>query len=136
MATTYTTNLALPVPAAGDSGWAVTLTDLFAILDLLAPCYAGLVRPSEAPSTTLNVDVVGFTYRKADGTLGTYAGITGNALPASTTRYLYLTNAGVLTVATGSFPTGSPIVRLAVVTTTATKIDSIVDARVVLEVAS
>lgn len=132
MATTYTDNLGLPLPAITDEGWGATLLALFAKLDALAPIAAGCVTLSETPSASLNVDVAACVYRKADDTLGTYAGVAGHAVPASATTCLYLTNAGVLTHAASVFPTGSPIVRLSVVVAGASTITSVTDARVVL----
>lgn len=132
MATTYSEFLDLPLPAVGDTGWGPVLLALFGVLDSLAPANSGYVVPAEEPSASLNVAVRPCVYAKAAGTIGTYAGVASFAVSASTVTYLYLTDAGVLTASTSAFPTGSPIVRLAVVTATGSVIDSILDARVVL----
>lgn len=134
MSTTYSANLALPTPAPGDLDWAPTLLALFAILDALAPLAAGSVIQTETPSTTLRVNVRPCSYRRSTGAFGSYAGVTNYAVPASSTTCLYLTDAGSLASAAGSFPTGSPIVRLATVVAGASSITSITDARVVLGV--
>ena len=68
-------------------------------------------------------------YRKADGTIVTYAGTASQAITASTTKYLYLTDAGALTVDT-AWPTGGTNhVRLAIVVAGTSTITSITDAR-------
>ena len=68
-------------------------------------------------------------YRKADGTIVTYAGTTSQSITTGTTKYLYLTDAGSLTVGT-AWPTGGTNhVRLAVVVAGATTITSVTDAR-------
>ena len=70
------------------------------------------------------------TYTKAAGTIGTYAGTGSFALTASTTSYLWLTDAGVLT-AGASFPiSGTNHVRLAVVVAGSSSLTSITDARI------
>src|SRR5690606_30974438 len=134
MATTYSANLGLPTPAVNDQAWGPVLLALFAMLDAFTPLASGCVKAAETPSASLDVDVAPCAYRKDDGTIGTYAGGT-LAVAASATRCLWLTDAGVLT-AGSSFPTGSPIVRLAVVVAGSSTITSVTDARVVLGVSS
>src|SRR5579875_3642151 len=129
MSNTYTPNAKLAMPAIGDTGWAVPLNGNCALLDALAPVGGLAVTTKEVPSASLNVTVAAGTYIKQDGTIGTFAGSTSQAIAASSTKVLYLdlTNAGALTVA-ASYPTTAHV-RLATVVTSATTISSITDNR-------
>jgi len=133
MSTTYTTNLKLGKPAAGDQNWGtVTLNGCLDTLEAIYTLSAGAVSLAEVPSASLNVRVAPATYMKSDGTIGTYAGTASQSITASTTKYLYLTDAGTLTVDT-AWPTGGTNhVRLAVVVAGATTITSVTDARITL----
>lgn len=122
-----------PRPSTGPT-WNEALDANRAALDGVNAIGALCVTPADQSfdtfSGSLNVAVSAGRYRRADGTLGTYAGTASQAVSASTTSYLYLTDAGVLTVNTTGFPAGSPIVRLATVVTDATKVVSIADERI------
>lgn len=131
MATTYTSNAKLPQPASGDRNWHTPLLALIALLDALKPIGALAVTLHETPSTTLTVAVAAGQFRSSAGLLVTYAGTASQALTASTTNYLYLTDAGVLTVNTTGFPTaGVNYCPLATVVTGVTTVTTITDARV------
>lgn len=129
MSTTYTTRAGLGYPASGDSGWAATLNAAIAALDGFNSLGALAVTLTEVPSASLNVAVAGGVYRKADGTLATYAGAASQAMTTAATNYVYLTDGGTLTVNTSGFPATNHV-RLAVVVAGASTITSITDARV------
>lgn len=129
MSTTYTSNTKLGKPAVTDTGWDVPINANADALEALAPLAALNVSLAEVPSASLNVRVAAGTYVKAAGTIGTYAGTSSQAITTLTTKYLYLTDSGTLTVGT-AWPTGGTNhVRLAVVVAGATTITSVTDAR-------
>lgn len=134
MSNTYTRNTKLAMPAIGDTGWAVPVNANCALIDSLAPVGGLAATTTEVPSASLNVAVAAGTYIKQDGTIGTFAGATSQAIGASSTRVLYLdlTNGGALAVAS-AYPT-TPHVRLATVVAGATAISSITDNRQCFEV--
>lgn len=129
MATSYTTNVGMGIPAQGDTGWNVPLAADFNLLDSLAPVGGLAVRAKEIPSASLNVSVAAGTYVQRDGTIGTFAGTTSQAVTGSANSVLYLdlTNSGALTVA-ASYPTTAHV-RLATVTASVSTIASIADNR-------
>ena len=130
MSTSYTTNVGLGCPATDDSGWDAPIRATISLLDSLAPIGSGGVRTREIPSSSLYVTVAPAVVRSTTGQLASYAGAT-IALAASSTVYLWLTDAGVL--ATGSTWPGGPYVPLAIVATGTVTIAGVTDARVVLE---
>lgn len=133
MATQRTADAALEFWEAGDRNWHVQYANTCEALDALnAVGDLAVTLPSaERPtSTTLNVRVAAGSFRKADGTIGTYAGTATQLLTASSTNYLFLTDAGALTVNTTGFPATTDIVRLAVAVTDTTTVTSIADSRV------
>lgn len=130
MATQRTTRLQLEYWQKGDRDWHVQYANSCLILEALEALATLSVRPAEVPSTTLNVAVAGGTFIKSDGTLVTYAGTASQALTLSATNYLYLTDAGVLTVNTTGFPAATFHVRLATVTTGATTVTAITRERI------
>ena len=129
MSTTYTPNAKLAMPAIGDTGWAVPVNANSTLLDALSPVGSLAVTTKEVPSASLNVTVAAGTYIKQDGTVGTFAGPTSQAIGASATQVLYLdlTKSGMLAIA-AAYPS-TPHVRLATVVTGATTISSITDNR-------
>jgi hypothetical protein len=135
MANTYTPNVQLAMPAAGDRTWNVPVNANAQALDALAPVGALAVITTEVPSATLNVRVAAGNYQKQDGTIGQYAGSSAQAMTASATNYLYLdlTNSGNLVVNTTGFPTTAHV-RLATVVAAVSTITSITDARVAFNV--
>jgi hypothetical protein len=117
------------MPALGDTGWSVPVNGNCTLLDALLPVGSLAVTTTEVPSATLNIAVATGTYIKQDGTIGTFAGSTSQAMGASSTQVLYLdlTNAGALTVA-AAYPTTAHV-RLATVVAGASTISSITDNR-------
>ena len=135
MSTSYTSNLGLGKPASSDRNWHTPLNANFTLLDGLTPVAGLCVSLSETPSTTLNVNVSAGKYVGTDGAIATYAGVTNQAITASTTKYLYLTTVGTLTIGS-AFPTSGWYVPLAVVVAGGTTITSITDARAVCRAVS
>jgi hypothetical protein len=135
MANTYTPNVQLAMPAAGDRTWNVPVNANAQALDALAPVGALAVITTEVPSATLNVRVATGNYQKQDGTIGQYAGSSSQTMTASATNHLYLdlTNSGNLVVNTTGFPTTAHV-RLATVVAAVSTITSITDARVAFNV--
>ncbi len=123
MSTTYSSNVGLGTPAANDSGWNAVLDANRALMDSILGNLA--VRPVQIPSTSLNVKVAAGVYQKNDGTVATYAGTASQAIAASSTKYLYLTEGGTLTVGSAWPSTGTYVVRLAVIITGISTITSI-----------
>jgi len=135
MATSYTSNAKLRKPGAADRAWNTPINENADILDGFTALGGLCVTLVETPSASLNVKVAAGSYQKSDGTLGTYAGTASQAITLSTTKYLYLTNAGTLTVGS-AWPTSGYYVPLAVVVAGATTITSITDARAPVGVVS
>lgn len=129
MSTSYTTNAKLRKPALNDTGWDATLNANADLLDAFTAIGGLCVTLVETPSASLNVKVAGGKYQKQDGSVGSYAGTSSQGMTASNTNYLYLTNAGVLTVNTSGFPTTAHV-RLASVVAGSSTITSITDERV------
>jgi hypothetical protein len=131
MADTYSANLKLATPAAGDPNWNNELDRNRAILDGQNGIGDLAVTTHEQPSSSLLIDIAAGLFRAADGTVATYAGALGVAVTASTTTSVYLTGAGVLTMATTGFPALPALyVPLAVVVSGVSAITSVSDARV------
>jgi hypothetical protein len=129
MSTTYTANIGLGEPAIGDTGWGTTLNTDLTLLDSQAPIGGLGVQTTEVPSASLNVKVAAGGYVKQDGTIGTYAGTSSQAIPSSSTKVLYLdlTSSGALTIA-ASYP-ATAHVRIATVVTSTSTVSSITDNR-------
>jgi len=129
MSTTYTPNIKLGQPALGDTGWSTPLNSNCTTLDGLAPVGGLAVTMKELPSTSLNVAVAAGNYVQQDGTVGTYAGTSSQAITASTTKVLYLdlTSSGALTVG-ASYP-ATAHVRLATVVAGSSTLTSVTDNR-------
>lgn len=124
-----TPNLSIPLMAFNDPTWNVKINAIFSMLDGLGALGALAVATKESPSTSLNVKVSAGTWRLANGTTGSYAGTGSQACTTSATNYLWLTDAGVLTLSTSAFPTSGNFIPLAVVVAGASTITSITDAR-------
>jgi hypothetical protein len=135
MSNTYTNNIKLAMPAAGDTNWAAPVNGNSSSIDALAPVGALAVTTHEIPSASLHVDIAAGSYKKQDGTIGTYAGVSSTSVGASTTTYLYLdlTASGALASGTSGFP-ATAHVRLAVVASGASAVTSVTDARIAFEV--
>lgn len=132
MATTRTTKLKLQKPAVADRNWGPTLNANLDALDAMATVAALAVTPMESPSTTRGLSIAPGPYRKADGTIGVYAGGTASA-NASGDSYVSLDPATGLVSMGTAWPT-TPHVPLAVASTNGAAITAIADARCVLNV--
>jgi hypothetical protein len=134
MSTTYTSNAKLGKPALGDTGWSTPLNANCDTLDGLAPVGGLCVTLTEIPSASLNVKVAAGNYVQQDGTVGSYAGTSSQAITLSTTKVLYLdlTASGALTVA-ASYPTTAHV-RLATVVAGSSTITSVTDNRQTFDV--
>ena len=129
MSTTYTTRAGLAKPAANDRNWDGPVNYTTDRLEASNPVGALCVTLAEVPSASLNVVVAAGTFISSAGAYVSYAGAT-QAITASTTKYLYLTDAGVLTVGSAWPAGGTKHVRLAVVVAGSSTITSVTDARV------
>lgn len=123
------------MPGLGDSGWSVPINGNTTTLDALNPVGDLCVTTAEVPSASLNVAVAGGVVIAQDGSTVTYAGISSQAIAASSTKVLYLdgTASWALTIG-ASYPT-TPHVKLATVITGVGTITSIADGRQCFNVA-
>lgn len=80
-------------------------------------------------SNSLYIKISAGDYGQSTGPIASYAGSAGQAVPASATTCVWLTDVGVLT--TGAAFPATVHIRLARVTTDATRVTAITDARVV-----
>ncbi len=133
MATTFTANAQLQKPATSDRNWDVPINSNAETLDGMTAIGGLAVTTSEIPSATLHVNVSSGNYIKSDGTIVSFAGGQAFAVPASSTVYLWLTDAGVLSSGP-SFPTSAHL-RLAQVVTGPASILQVVDERIQCSVA-
>lgn len=125
---TYSTNAKLGTPSVGDTGYTTTVLATVNKLDATNAVGGLAVTPHETPSSTsLLVDVAAGVFRTPWGQTVTYAGAASQTMTASTTTYVWLTVAGVLT--TGSTWPGTAYIPLAIVVAAASSITSITDAR-------
>lgn len=130
MADIFTTNQGWNQQATGDTNWGQTLNTIIGDLDALGAIGPLSVRQAELPtSSSLNVRIAAGSFRKSDGTTVAYGGSTGVTMTASQTNYVYLTDAGVLTVNTTGFPASTNCVPLAIVVAGSATITSVTDAR-------
>jgi hypothetical protein len=130
MSTHYTANASFPYSDFRDRNWHVPLLAMIGLLDAEEAIGPLSVTTSENPSTTLHVDVAAGSFVSRSGAVVSYAGTTNRAMTLSATNYLYLTDAGVLTVNTTGWPASTNIVRLATVDTDGTKVTGITGARI------
>jgi len=130
----YTTKLGLIKPMTTSRNWDVPMNSNADAIDALTPVSDLAVTLAEFPSASLNVVVAAGKFRASDLTSVTYAGAT-QAITTATTKYLYLTNAGTLTVG-AAWPTSGFYLPLAIVVAGATTITSITDARLPFHVIS
>lgn len=124
MSTTYSSRLNLGTPGVADRAWNVTLDANRAIMEALEPLGGLVVALKEVPSASLNVKVAAGSYKKLDGTKGTYAGTASQAITTASTRVLYLDASGTLTMA-AAYPsaTHTPLATIVAGATTITSID-------------
>src|SRR4051794_14624081 len=106
MPDSYTTHL--NILKAANNGyvdtWDLVLNAILDSLDALNALGAGAVAEADPLVPSANVKVSAVSFRKSDGTIVTYAGTASQAMTLSATNYVYLTDSGVLTVSTSSFP--------------------------------
>jgi hypothetical protein len=131
VAATFTRNALMYKPATCDRNWDIPLNANADFLDGVSSIGSLLVTPTEVPSASLSVRVTSGSYIKADGTVGTYSGVSSYGLPASSTLALWLTDSAVLS-ASGTFPTTAHV-RLATIVTGLASVQSIVDERIGLQ---
>lgn len=131
MATTFTADASLGYPAHGDRSYDAVVNATIVALDAINALadLAVTIPAAERPtSASLNVRVAPGVFWKSDGTKVAYAGAATQAMSPSATNYVYLTDAGVLTVSTVGFPAAFHV-PLAVVVAGGTILTSIADAR-------
>jgi hypothetical protein len=133
VATTYTINAQLQMPATSDRNWDVPINANAEILDGLTAIGGLAVTTTEVPSTTLQVAVSPGNFVNSSGVIINFAGISPFVVPASSTVYLWLTDAGVLRSGP-SFPTTAHL-RLSQVVSGATALNQVVDERIQCSVA-
>ncbi|MFO0892147.1 MAG: hypothetical protein U0790_23790 [Isosphaeraceae bacterium] len=129
MATIYTARTKLAKPGVADRQWNLPLNANADLLDGLAPLGGLCVTPAEIPSASLNVQVAPGTYRRPDGTVGTFAGSASTAVAAGQTTSLYLTPDGVLSASTSGYPPTAHV-RLATIVAGPAAIQTVADDRV------
>ena len=132
---TFTSNLNLVLLATGARGWGDMVNATSNTLDGLTALGTLAVAPADidpttGASTSMRVKVSAGVFRKSDGTAVAFAGSAGTTLAASLLSYLYLDDAGNLQVNATGFPTGSNLVRLATVVTSASAVLRVTDQRV------
>jgi len=129
MSNAYTGNVGLAMPASGDRTWNVPVNGNCNVLDALAPVGNLAVIPTEFPSASLNVHVAAGQFVRQDGSIGTFAGATSQAVTSSATQVLYLDGTAAWALVVGAAYPATPHVRLATVVTGAGTITSIADNR-------
>lgn len=135
MGTTLTSKAKLAVPTPGTTSYTPIWQGDMNALDGMNSVGGLCVTTHEQPSASLLVDIAAGSYVNSSGVISSYAGATSQAMTASTTTYLWLTNSGVLTTGTAWPAAGTAIVPLAIVVAGATTITSITDARACFAVA-
>jgi hypothetical protein len=141
MADHFTSRMALRYPDYRDRRWDQDMDETIAKLEGANPIGALAVTVTaterSAGSSTRRVDVAAGAYRKADGTLGSYAGVAAYTLSADGTWRLYLDSAGALQADSigypgggGGAPSAAFHTRLATVTAAGGFVAGIVDDRV------
>jgi hypothetical protein len=128
LSTSYSSNAQLQKPSVADRNWDVPLNSNIDVLDALTAIGGLATTLAEIPSATLNVRISTGDFRKGDGTIGTFAGASSIAVPPSATSSLWLTDAGLLSVALVFPPTAH--VRIASVVAGPISIISIRDKRI------
>ena len=133
MATSYTANARLQMPATSDRNWDVPINANAFALDGMTAIGGLVVTTTETPSATLQVGVSSGNFIKSDETVLAFSGTPLLAVPASSTVYLWLTDSGVLSTGP-SFPTSAHL-RLAQVVSGPSSVLKVVDERIQCSVA-
>ena len=128
MATTYSANTRLQKPATSDRNWDVPINANTDALDGMTALGGLAVTVTEVPSATVQVRVSAGNYKKSDGTVMSFPGVTAFLLPPSATSFLWLTDAGVVTVGS-AFPTTAHL-RLAHAVVGSSSVVQVVDERI------
>lgn len=128
LATSYTANARLQMPATSDRNWDVPINANSMALDGMTSVGGLAVTTTETPSATLQVRVSSGNFIKSDGTIVSLPGLPSLAIPSSSTVYLWLTDAGVLSSGP-AFPTSAHL-RLAHVISGPYSVSQVVDERV------
>jgi hypothetical protein len=130
LAVNYTSNLKLAKPTPVDPSRVLQAWNGNAdAMDQMAPLAGLAVTSSELPSTSLNVSVAAGQFLRSDGSPVSYTGIASQAIPARSTRVLYLDETGALQIAT-AYPVGVAYTPLATVVTGNSTVTTITDNRV------
>ena len=133
MATTYTANARLQMPATSDRNWDIAINANAAALDAMTAIGGLAVAATETPSATLKVAISPGQFVNSSGLVIGFAGMSSFAVAPSSTVYLWLSDAGALTSGS-SFPT-SVHLRLAEVVSGPTSLLQVVDQRIQCSVA-
>jgi hypothetical protein len=133
VATTYTANAQLQMPATSDRNWDVPINANAEILDGMTAIGGLAVTTTEVPSATLQVAVSPGNFVNSSGVIVAFVGTSPFVVPPSSTSCLWLTDAGVLTPGS-SFPTSAHL-RLAQVVSGPTSLIQVVDERIQCSVA-
>jgi hypothetical protein len=128
LSTTLTPNANLQKPATADRYWDVPMNANTDALDRMGAIGALCVSTFELPSATLNVKLSAGSLRTSNGARIAVAAVPSLTLAASTTTYLYLDDTGTLQQNTTGWPSAN-VAPLAVVTTGATAVTGLTDAR-------
>jgi hypothetical protein len=97
-------------------------------LDAMGALGALNVRPLELPSTTLHVRVTAGVVRLNNNTRATVAAVPTLTVITATTNYVYVNDSGAVVTNTTGWPAAN-VAPLAIVTTDATRVLTIVDQR-------
>jgi hypothetical protein len=120
------------IPQDTPEGWVTYVNANWNTISFVSAVGSLAVQPRDLDanlqSNSLYVKVSAGDYGQSTGPIASYAGSAGQAVPASATTCVWLTDAGVLT--TGAAFPATIHVRLARVTTDATRVTAITDARV------
>ena len=128
MATTYTANARLQKPATSDRNWDVPINANVDALDAMSAIGGLATSTTETPSASLKVTISPGNFANSSRVVVSFAGLIGLTVPPSSTTYLWLTDAGVVTSGS-SFPTTAHL-RLAHAVSGATSILNVVDERI------
>lgn len=120
------------IPQDTPEGWVTYVNANWNTISFISSVGGLAVQPRDLDvnlqSNSLYIKVSAGDYGQSTGPIASFAGSAGQAVPASATTCVWLTDAGVLT--TGAAFPATVHVRLARVTTDATRITAITDARV------
>lgn len=125
---TPTPNCDFPKGTENENHWDVPMDQLMDQLDAMGALGALNVRPLELPSTTLHVRVTAGVVRLNNNTRATVAAVPTLTVITATTNYVYVNDSGAVVTNTTGWPAAN-VAPLAIVTTDATRVLTIVDQR-------